>query len=492
MAGRLLENQAAEKEANNVAEKFANSNDVVKDMGDAYDFDFSNVKMHDGDTDGIATTKGKDVYFGGEILSSSTPEANIVKGHELTHVMQQSGVNGMESVPYGTEQDFSFSGMFRGIGSFFKNLFGGGKKKDKTGTKTQKQQQPAQTEIQEPVDPEREALYQQIRDIGGFANAYIKKLSLDELKTYVDRKVQEYKLLHGGAMEGFEEPDQENRNKADISKEQLDELRTKDFFNEDINSVANTQKEQGIQNTVNENSLTIMKFSQGYYYAQLLVKNTPFGKALYKKLEDAGKTEHWERLYKGFKPVFLDEEGNFISDIDKNNHDWNMQYIRDIAGNEGTTTFANLTDELIGYADISDILVDDPTKAEEIFNTRYVDLARLNVITLTVNNAMKTDAYKKYLRSENGGVEPKSKEEWPAHIRYADIISTIATMLSSYMEGQTAKKGLYSNNFDLQFLRNDGSQRGNKSSSIDNVVEAINPLKDEYNKAKQDYLASNK
>ena len=38
-------NDAAEREANKIGEKFMNSSDVVADMGRAYNADFSNVKI---------------------------------------------------------------------------------------------------------------------------------------------------------------------------------------------------------------------------------------------------------------------------------------------------------------------------------------------------------------------------------------------------------------------------------------------------------------
>ena len=116
MEKRLLENDAAEQEANDIAYRFMNSSNVVSDMEQAYGTSFSNVKMHADDAadakvkaagrDAIAS--GNEIFFGKGILESKTPESKGLVAHELTHIMQQSGnaeaLGLSESVAYGTEE----------------------------------------------------------------------------------------------------------------------------------------------------------------------------------------------------------------------------------------------------------------------------------------------------------------------------------------------------------------------------------------------------
>ena len=111
MAKRLLENAAAEKEANDIGFRYMNSSDVLSDMIRDYGGALDGVKVHDDAAadakvravgrDGLAS--GKDVYMREGSLSSGDPAANGLLAHELTHVMQQDG--GMqESVDYGEAQ----------------------------------------------------------------------------------------------------------------------------------------------------------------------------------------------------------------------------------------------------------------------------------------------------------------------------------------------------------------------------------------------------
>lgn len=121
---KLYQNQGAENEANRIGARFANSSNVVKDMGNAFGYDFSNVKLHDDDaSDNYVRSKGKDavasgdeVFFGKGMLSGKDPASNALVGHELTHIMQQDSFAGVsQSVEPGVAQG--------GLISFFKNLF---------------------------------------------------------------------------------------------------------------------------------------------------------------------------------------------------------------------------------------------------------------------------------------------------------------------------------------------------------------------------------
>lgn len=126
---KVLELEAAEREANEIGKKFAYSNDVVADMSRAYHADFSDINIH---TDSAADAKvksagkdaiasGRDLYFGAGIYESNDPASKGLVAHELAHTMQQgivgeghvSGVS--ELAPYGAEQG--------GLLSWFKGLF---------------------------------------------------------------------------------------------------------------------------------------------------------------------------------------------------------------------------------------------------------------------------------------------------------------------------------------------------------------------------------
>lgn len=127
--GRTLENSMAEKEANEIAFKFMNSNDVVKDMSAAYNVDFSGINFHsDASADAKVKSAGKDaiasgndIFFGKGILESNDAASKGLVAHELAHTMQQGVVESSgvvsESVSEGAEQGGKFT-------DFFKKLFG--------------------------------------------------------------------------------------------------------------------------------------------------------------------------------------------------------------------------------------------------------------------------------------------------------------------------------------------------------------------------------
>ena len=131
--GKTLENSMAEKEANDIAFKFMNSNDVVKDMSAAYNVDFSGVNFHsDASADSKVKAEGKDaiasgndIFFGKGILESNDAASKGLVAHELVHTMQQGVVESSgvvsQSVSEGAEQGGKFT-------DFFKKLFG--KKKE--------------------------------------------------------------------------------------------------------------------------------------------------------------------------------------------------------------------------------------------------------------------------------------------------------------------------------------------------------------------------
>ena len=109
--------QDAEREANEIAFRFQDSNDVMADMGRAYHVDFSNINIH---TDSAADSKvkaagkdalakGNDLFFGKGIQESGDPAGKGLLAHELAHTMQQGAAGGGEAAvsemaPMGAEQ----------------------------------------------------------------------------------------------------------------------------------------------------------------------------------------------------------------------------------------------------------------------------------------------------------------------------------------------------------------------------------------------------
>lgn len=133
---RLMELEAAEREANRIGEKFAHSSDVMADMSREYGADFSGIHIHNDEAADArvraagkdALASGSDIFFGKGIYESSDPASRGLVAHELAHTMQQGiagevGADVQESVPVGAEQG--------GVLDWFKNLFGGKKKKEK-------------------------------------------------------------------------------------------------------------------------------------------------------------------------------------------------------------------------------------------------------------------------------------------------------------------------------------------------------------------------
>ena len=135
MAKKLLENAAAEKEANDIGMRYMNSSDVLGDMKRDYGSALDGVKVHDDAAanakvaaarrDGLAS--GKDIYMRSGSLSSSAPEVKGLLAHEVAHTMQQSGGTTSQSADYGSEQG--------GFIDFFRNLF---KRKKKEEPKEEK------------------------------------------------------------------------------------------------------------------------------------------------------------------------------------------------------------------------------------------------------------------------------------------------------------------------------------------------------------------
>lgn len=125
--GGLLNNEAAEREADRIALKFQNSNDVIRDMGRAYNTDFSDIRIHTDESadakvksagrDAIAS--GRDIFFGKGLYESKEPERNVLVAHELAHTMQQGAVDSSgavsEAAPMGAQQ----GGLFKRIKNWF-------------------------------------------------------------------------------------------------------------------------------------------------------------------------------------------------------------------------------------------------------------------------------------------------------------------------------------------------------------------------------------
>lgn len=126
MSRQLHMNQAAEREANEIAFRFMNSSDVVGDMSRAYGADLSSVRIHTDEsaaqkvegTGADAFSTGRDVFFGRGVFNRSDPASRGLLAHELAHSLQQGaggGEPGMvtQSVPEGAAQGGRLMDWFR-------------------------------------------------------------------------------------------------------------------------------------------------------------------------------------------------------------------------------------------------------------------------------------------------------------------------------------------------------------------------------------------
>lgn len=128
MGKQLHVNQAAEREANEIAFRFMHSSDVVGDMSRTYGADLSAVRIHTDEnaarkvegTGADAFSTGKDVFFGRGVFDQGNPAGRGLLAHELAHSLQQGVGGGMEgaveqSVPEGAEQGGKITDFFRRI-----------------------------------------------------------------------------------------------------------------------------------------------------------------------------------------------------------------------------------------------------------------------------------------------------------------------------------------------------------------------------------------
>lgn len=78
---------------------------LQQDMGQRFGYDFSQVRVHTGaaaeqsarDVNANAYTVGNNVVFGAERFAPGSQEGRRLLAHELTHVLQQSGTDGMRT-----------------------------------------------------------------------------------------------------------------------------------------------------------------------------------------------------------------------------------------------------------------------------------------------------------------------------------------------------------------------------------------------------------
>lgn len=128
MSRQLHMNEAAEREANEIAFRFMQSSDVVGDMSRAYGADLSSVRVHTDEsaarkvegTGADALSTGRDVFFGRGVFDRGNPASRGLLAHELAHSLQQGVGGGMEgaveeSVPEGAEQGGKITDFFRRI-----------------------------------------------------------------------------------------------------------------------------------------------------------------------------------------------------------------------------------------------------------------------------------------------------------------------------------------------------------------------------------------
>ena len=120
MGKKLHLDPLAEREANDVGERFMHSRDVVGDMSRAYGRDLSSVQIHTDESAarramerGVdAFSTGKDVFFARGAFDRNDPASRGLLAHELSHSLQQ-GVGGAsamaqaamaQAAPMGAEQ----------------------------------------------------------------------------------------------------------------------------------------------------------------------------------------------------------------------------------------------------------------------------------------------------------------------------------------------------------------------------------------------------
>ena len=101
MGKRLHLDPLAEREANDVGERFMHSRDVVGDMSHAYGRDLSSVKIHTDESAARRTKErgvdafstGRDIFFARGAFDRNDPASRGLLAHELSHSLQQ-GVGG--------------------------------------------------------------------------------------------------------------------------------------------------------------------------------------------------------------------------------------------------------------------------------------------------------------------------------------------------------------------------------------------------------------
>lgn len=129
MSKRLHMDQAAEREANEIAFRFMDSSDVVGDMSRAYGADLGSVRLHTDEaaarkvegTGADAFSTGKDVFFGRGVFNRSDPASRGLLAHELAHSLQQGVGDGTEGA---VEQSTPEGAAQGGLIDWFRGLFG--------------------------------------------------------------------------------------------------------------------------------------------------------------------------------------------------------------------------------------------------------------------------------------------------------------------------------------------------------------------------------
>lgn len=131
MAGKLHLDPLAEREANDIGERFMHSHDVVGDMSCAYGRDLSSVKIHTDEgaaqrakergVDAFST--GRDVFFAHGTFDQNDPACRGLLAHEMSHSLQQ-GAGGAPSMTHAAPMGAKQGGLL----DWFRGLFGRRKK----------------------------------------------------------------------------------------------------------------------------------------------------------------------------------------------------------------------------------------------------------------------------------------------------------------------------------------------------------------------------
>lgn len=543
MAGRLLENMPAEQEANNIGAQFVGSNDVMGDMGKTFNFDFSNVQMIGGDEGekmtkehgDLAYAQGNKAYFGQDILNQHTPEANMAVGHELTHVMQQNkGAGVSEHVPFGESQGLGFFDKVKG---YFRNMFMNKQEKKERksifndlrafGAYEDDDKYETTDALKTKQTDKRNQIIEQLTEIGGYnaeedgvkstaellgllrvrrmlikklteLNAYVPENDKNKSNRELNNKLSDIKVKNaldtGNAMEVVEFTEQNSGVETSLTEENKTELENYTKVNweaeKDRQEKDTEGEKQGLYKfgKATELGAQMIQASEGIQTAIMLIQNTPLYKtvaSIYEKRSIDKKM--FTRLFTQVKPVYLNDKGEFASARDEEYHKWNVGYLKSLTINPTDTSFVDgYLDEILS---MEEVVKDIMEKGESAAISNMELFHRIQFYPVTIDQYEETKVFKEYLKSQNGGEIPESKEKWPKKVKAANALATVMGDLAARYISLQGKNGLGGEVSNLHFAGKDEHD----TTKIDKGEEAINVASTmnwgAYEDAKKEFLA---